>query len=836
MRTVGLIGLAYRLHPLRGTILVAKFFRGIFIGSGLVLAGLSSSTLFAGEPIISKLSPPGFKNGTEVDLEITGSRLGDTKKLLFFTGGFEVTSLQPEGDNKVKAHIKVPENCPPGLHAFRLASATGMSNLRYLGVSHLPQMQEAEPNSDFAQPQAIQPGHTINGVVKNEDVDYYVVELAEKQSLTVELEGLRLNTEFFDPFIAILDENRFEVARSDDAPLLQQDCVCSVVAPKAGKYIIEVRESSFGGNDNCQYRLHVGDFPRPMTVLPAGGRPGETIQATIVDSTGNTWKESIQLPSEPTKEFPFYSVRDGKIAPSANLLRVVDMPNVMESEPDTDPAKLEAHDFPVAFNGVLQSEGDVDWFKIRAKKDQQIEAVVWGRRILRSPIDSVIEIHKVGGGRLASADDSGGPDALQAFKIPADGEYLIAIKDHLNEGSPLHAYRIEVAAPSPSLSLEIAELKRYESQTIEVPKGGRTAVMLTAGRKNFSADLALSLKNGPAGVEIVNPNIPAAMGQIPLMIRAAKDAPVDAALTDIVATTVNNDLKLTGHLNQRTMLVRGQNNVDMWGHNADRASVVVCEELPFDIQIEQPKVPVVRNGVANLIAKVTRKEGFKEPIRLRVLYTPGGVSASGSVQIAGDKSEAEIPLTANSNAALGVHPITVLARCRLANGGDMSMASEFINLEIVDSFFDFKFNKAVAEIGKPGAVGVGLKIKQPVEGDAHIELVGLPAGVSVPSGPIKVTPDMTALSFPIEVSSDAKAGQFKTLVCKATITRADGSIVQNQGTGEMQLDAPPPQPTAVAAAPKPAAPAAPAAKPLTRLEQLRQAKSANMQPGSGGGN
>lgn len=826
--------------------MVAHYFRGIVVSSCALLAGCFTSTLSALEPVISRLSPPGFQRGTEVDLEITGARLEDAKKLLFFSGGIEVTSLTAEGDNKVKAHLKIPESCPPGLHALRLASSTGLSNLRYLGVSPLPQLQEKEPNSDFTAPQPISMGHTLNGVVQNEDVDYYVVELAANQLLTVELEGLRLNTEFFDPFVAILDENRFEIARSDDAPLLQQDCVCSVIAPKAGKYIIEVRESSFGGNDNCQYRLHVGDFPRPLAVVPAGGQPGETITATLVDAAGTTSTQKITLPSEPMEEFPFVASQDGKIAPSPNMLRVVNMPNVLESEPDDDPAKLTAHDLPAAFNGVLQSAGDVDWFKFRAKKNQQIEAVVWGRRVLRSPLDSWLEIHKVGGGRLASADDTGGPDSVQAFKIPEDGEYLIAIRDHLNEGSPIHAYRIEVSPPAPSLQLQIAELQRYESQTLQIPRGGRMAVMLSAQRKNFRSDLALKLDGAPAGIEIVDPNIPADKTQVPLMIRAAADAPVDAALSLLTASTVGNDQNITGKLDQRTMLVRGQNNRDMWGHNTDRASIAVCEEAPFDIEVVQPKVPLVRNGAASLIVKIKRKDDFKEAVRLRMLYTPGGVSASGSVQIAADQNEVELPLTANGNAQLGTFPVTVLARYGTSSrrrgggnrgGGGLYIASEFVNLEVADSYFNFKFNKSVAEIGKPSTVGVELTIKRPPEGEAQIELVGLPAGVTAPQGPIKVTPEMTTLAFPIEVAAEAKPGQFKTLVCKATITRPEGTIVQNQGTGEMQLDAPAPQPTAVAAAApaKPAA-AAPTAKPLTRLEQLRQAKAAAAQPPAGGSN
>ena len=207
------------------------------------------------------------------------------------------------------------------------------------------------------------------------------------------------------------------------------------------------------------------------------------------------------------------------------------------------------------------------------------------------------------------------------------------------------------------------------------------------------------------------------------------------------------------------MLVRGQNNVDMWGHNADRASIAVCDEAPFDIAVDQPKVPLVRNGAAALIVRITRKGDFKEAVRLRVLYTPGGVSASGSVQIAADQSQAEIPLTANGNAAIGTFPITVLARGRAAGGGDkpqgqrgdrgggISVASEFVNLEVADSFFDFKFNKALAEIGKPTTIGVGLTIKRPTEGEAQIELVGLPAGVTAPQGPIKIAADATSLEF-----------------------------------------------------------------------------------------
>ena len=505
----------------------------------------------------------------------------------------------------------------------------------------------------------------------------------------------------------------------------------------------------------------------------------------------------------------------------------------MKVEPDNDPANLVAVEAPAAFNGILQSAGDVDWFKIKGKKDQQLEFTVYGRRILRSPLDSWLEIHKVGGGRLASNDDAGGPDSLQAFKFPADGEYLVAIRDQLNEGSPFHAYRIEVAPADKSLNLTFDELERYSPTLMEVPQGSRMAVLLRANRKNFSGDLGLRMENAPVGTELVTTTVAANQAFIPMLVRAAADAPVDSSLTSLVGETLPDGAGVKGSFFQRTMMVRGQNNVDMWGHDSNRMAVAVTKAIPFDIEVVQPGVPLVTNGSSTLTVKAKRKEGHKDPIRLRVLYTPGGVSASGSVEIPGDKDQVEIPITANGKPALGQYPITVLARGKSTNA-NVWIASEFVNLEVADSFFDYQFSKAVAELGSTSSISVGLTLKRPPEGETEFEIVGLPAGVTSSAPIVKLNGEMKQLDFPIQMGKDARVGQFKTLVIKATIKRPSGVIVQTQGTGELTLTPPAPAPVAVAAAPAPATtaatPAAAPPKPLSRLEQLRQAQQAIVKP------
>lgn len=780
------------------------------------------STLRADQPTVSAVVPTGFKQGSELEVTFTGARLADATELLLYDKGVSVVSFEPDGSNKVKAKLKVEDGCEPGLHAFRIATETGITNLRYFGVSPLEQVKELEPNSDFNEPQPIEMNSTVAGVIQTEDVDYFAIDLKAGQKLIVELEGLRLGTEFFDPFVAILDGKRFELARSDDAPLLQQDCVCSFVAKESGRYIIEVRESAFGGNGRCNYRLHVGDFPRPVAIVPAGGKPGETIEANIVDVTGETWIEKIVLPKEPG-EFNYIAQRDGKSAPSGNKLRVAAYENVVEQKDAKDFKSLPAYEGPVAFNGVLEKEGDRDWFKIKGKKNRTFQFKVYARKLLRSPLDSVISIHNAEGRQLAANDDSGGPDSLQNYKFPADGEYLVSIRDQLNEGSPNYAYRIEAGPAPKSVSMTIDELQRYVSQTMEVPQGSQMAVLLRVRRSGFGGDLGLRLEDAPAGLELVTPNVAANQSYIPFLIKAGADAKPDASLTSLIAETLPDGAGVKGYLNQRTMLVRGQNNRDMWGHNSDRLALAVTKKLPFSIELVQPEVPVVRGGSTNYLVRVKRDEGYKETIYLRALYNPSGCRASGSIKIPGDKNEARVPITANTKAALGVFPITILARAKSRNAS-VWVASDFINFEVADSFFNFKFGKTVAEQGGAGAIGVGIEVKRPPEGEVDFEIVGLPAGVTCPQSKVKLAEGMQQISFPIEVAKDARIGQFKTLYVKAKITRPTGEILQTAGRGEVQLTAPPPAASAIAAKPKPKKAAAPAAKPLSRLEQLRQAK------------
>jgi hypothetical protein len=791
--------------------------------------GISSLTLamgmvlpvLAAKPEVKVISPIGLQRGTSIEVEMSGDQLGDAHQVLFYSPGIEATNIKAVDGNKIKMTVTAKADADCDLHAFRVVTHKGLSNMRLIGVSPFPSVAEVEPNNDAGTPQVISMNSTVNGLVATEDTDYYVVEVPQGQMISVEIEGLRLanGNNLFDPFVAILDDQGKELARSDDASLVQQDCVAGAIAPEAGRYFIAVRDSSYGGSRESFYRLHVGSYARPLAILPSGGKPGELLKASCIDALGNIWEESFQLPTVKNDRFRVWSKRGDSISPSPNFVRVNDSENVMESEPNDDHKKVPVIEkFPVALNGVLQTENDKDWYVFSAKKDQALELRLFARSLIRSPVDGVIEIYKFDGGRVASNDDAGGgPDSALSFKAPADGKYAVCVKDHLDRHGPFHIYRLEITSPQAELVTTIKEQERYISQTIPIHRGSRMAVSVQLDRKFVNGSTQIVIPDLPPGVVQTDAIVSENTNSVQLILKAAADAPIGGALVDLSARMKQSpDKELVGHMNQRTQLIRGQNNRDVWGVNSDKLAVAVLDEIDFEIEVVAPKVPLVRDGSMGLVVKCKRKEGFTRAVSVRLLDTPSGVSASTSVSIPEGKNEVEIPITANAKAALGVFPLTVLATSKVDKNSTVTVASDFVPLEVADRIFDFQFAKTMAEQGKSSKILIGVNVKRPVEGKMEVEVVGAPPGTTLKEAKLPIDKDTKKLTYVLDVPATARPGNFRTIICRGSVTSDKGVIMQVNGNGEVQI--------VVASNTKPGATVAKsdADQQLTRLEQLRK--------------
>ncbi len=685
----------------------------------------------------------------------SGQRLGDARGLLFYEPGIALKSMEVLPDKRVKTLMVLAGDCPLGPHALRLQSATGISNLVTFSVGALPDIKQIEPNGDFSKPQKISLNSTVNGVVLNEHVDYYAVEAKKGQRLSVEVEGLRLGGTFFDPAVAIMDANRYVLAAADDTPLLRQDCASSVIVPRDGTYVIQVRESAFGGSDRCHYRLHVGTFPRPLAIYPAGGRFGQTIDVTYLGVAGGPIVQKLTLPPGPQAGFAVWAQDGQGMAPSSNPFRLSPLENVLEKEPNNDAQHATPFTAPAALNGVIDPPGDNDCWVFAAKKGQTFDVRVFARQ-LRTPLDSTLSISRIKGQFIAFNDDSNGPDSYIRFTAPEDDQYVISITDQMGRGGPEFVYRVEVAPVEPRLTVGLPERSTYVDIVAPVPKGNRMALMVSTQREDFGGDVGLEMRGCRRRLPRKYCRLPPIRITAPVLLSAAADAKPQAGLVEVVGRHKEGERTIEGRLVQKTMLVRGDNNRDVWSYIGNRMAVAVAEPVPFHVEMVPPKVPLVQNGNMELKVAATRDSTFKGPITLRMLYNPPGVSSPDSITIPEGQTQAVVPLTADGGAVMRTWKIAVLAEST-AGDGPLVVSSQLADLEVAEPRLRFQFQPAAVEQGQKTSLVVKIEKTRKLEAPAAVELLGLPNEVT--SEPRQIDDAAGEVIFPISHDVQVAAGR-----------------------------------------------------------------------------
>ncbi|MFN0199544.1 MAG: PPC domain-containing protein [Planctomycetaceae bacterium] len=798
------------------------------------------TTLQAASPGLSVIQPRGGQRGTELEVVFSGSRLADAQEIFFYEPGMETVKIEAIDANQIKVLLKILPDCRLGEHSLQVRTATGISDYRTFFVGALPMVPETEPNTDFAVPQVIAVNSTVSGVVDYEDVDYYQIEAKKGDRISVEVEAMRLGTTLFDPYVAILDSGRFELASSDDSPLVWQDAVASAVAPEDGKYFIEIRETAYAGNGGCQYRLHIGNFPRPTAAYPAGGKMGEELEVRFLGMPSGELVQKFMLPSAPLDNYGINASDAGGISPSANPIRLYEHGNALETEPNETLQQATSAELPLAFNGIIQVPGDIDTFKFTAKAGATYEVECYARRV-RSPLDAVVVLYNAQGQAIASADDSRGPDSYFRFGVPADGEYFIQVYDHLKRGGADFVYRIEFQNIPINLSLGIPRVARYSQyrQTIYVPRGGKFATLVTVGRNNWGGDMILDAGELPAGMTMTAEPMPAGLTVMPVLFEAAADAPLSGKLIDLRGRHADPAQNITGGFTNFADLIIGDGQQLYWGKSVNRLAVAVVDVLPFSIEIVEPKVPLVRNGSMQLKIVATRKEGFTAPITVQLPFLPPGVGSASSVTIPEGQTEVLYPLNANGGAEIKAWKIFALANANV--DGDAWVSSQLATLNIAEMYVQFAMERAAVELGQTGDLFCKITVSHPFEGAAKAQVIGLPHMVTAPE--IEFTKDTTELVFKLATNAEqSPPGTHKNIFCQVVVTENGEPIVHAVGGTEVRIDKPLPAPVAPAATPEPMpvaqaaeTPKPPEEKRLTRLEKLRleaQARAKAAQDGT----
>src|SRR5207237_9875126 len=115
--------------------------------------------------------------------------------------------------------------------------------------------------------------------------------------------------------------------------------------------------------------------------------------------------------------------------------------------------------------------------------------------VLQSSLDSVLEVMTPSGKVLASNDDAVGKDSSLVFAAPADGDYVLRIRDLNSKGGDNFVYTIEADWAVPDFPL------RCDPDKAMIGPGSSTAWYVHVNRLHgFTRPVTIDVKGLPAAV------------------------------------------------------------------------------------------------------------------------------------------------------------------------------------------------------------------------------------------------------------------------------------------------------------------------------------------------
>ncbi len=776
--------------------------------------------------MIDYLLPRGGSRGATVEVEFRGTSLEDPKEVLFYQPGIKATNFVPlpKPTEGFKASFHIAPDCPLGEHVLRVRTATALSDAVTFWIGPFPTIGESEKkigdNDTLEKAQPIPLNSTVEGQIlpgQDRDTDMYVVGMLKGQRLSVEVEAARLGTLHYggenDLAVRILDAGGKELARNDDSALFVQDPMVSIVATKAGPHYIEIKQQVYYPPQQAWYRAHIGTFVRPTAIYPAGGQAGTAIEARILGDpsadpvAGRT--ERIDLPKQPGN-FEYFAGVPGEKPPSPNILRVSPYPNVLweGSEVSTQ--------LPVALNGIIAKPGETQTFSFPAKKGQAWHIRVYSRT-LGAPVDPRIWIRAANNPkRLLDADDSkltdlGYPssrgtwymkdmqDPVALFKPPADGDYVIGIEDTTGAAGPDHVYRIEIEPARDTVYTHVTTGDAYQIPRLTgfiVPQGNRWTldVQLAEGLGNtYKGEIELEAVGLPKGVTMIAPRYGKGVNRMPVQFVAAPDAPPQTALIQLLARPVDKTAHLETGSRQGFALTNRRGELAWHFVFLDKFALAVTQPAPFDVELEQPEVPLTQNGELLLKARIVRHGDFKGPVEIIPDWVPPGISKGGVETIAAGKDEGTFRLQAGDKVQPGTYRIAMNASTQGGDGysgvGRVRVSSAFVNLTVAEPYLTIDLQRGAIERGGTASLTGILHQKNPFPGEAAVTLRQLPKGVTMIEPAPKITSKDTEVTFHLEASPDALAGLYKGLSCEISLTVEGQTIRQRTGSGILRIDA-----------------------------------------------
>jgi hypothetical protein len=351
---------------------------------------------------------------------------------------------------------------------------------------------------------------------------------------------------------------------------------------------------------------------------------------------------------------------------------------------------------PGGANGRIGKRRDLDHYSFKGTKGRAIQFEVFARRFgteLTSQLDGILEVLNPTGAVLATNDDTNGKDPALVFTPPADGEYVVRVRDLNSKGGDGFVYFLAADWAKPNFTLKCDPSKAM------IGPGSRTAWYVQVTRTNgFAGPVKIQVNGLPKGVTVSPLTIPPTMTQGLVVVSAAADAKPDAAAVDIIGTAETTFDGKTEAITRRAIAVEEIYNPGGGRARFDARMQAVAVTGPsdiLDVQVKPERLTLKPGDEIKLEVMIKRRADYDKAVSLDIPLRhlggvfgnplPPGVSVveGKSKTLLGNGSVGHITLKVDANAAsIDDVPICVLAHVSINFVVKISYASAPVLLTI----------------------------------------------------------------------------------------------------------------------------------------------------------
>ncbi len=682
-----------------------------FLVFGCILATASAVRAQTSYPMITHCHPVAVQRGKITEVVVEGQmNFSGAYQALFEGAGVLAEVVQPSiaksPDPKaivrsVKLKIAVASDAALGVREFRLASVLGISSIGQLVIVDDPVVVETNPNNAPAQANAMALPCVVAGKLEAlEDVDYFKFEAKQGETVAFEMRCARLQDKIHDlqkhakPMLTLFDADGRELAANDCFFFADPLLICTI--SKSGTYYLQVRESTYDGDARWVYALMATNRPYVSHVYPMAGNPGQEIDVEPIGSARlKAARTKLKVPGQLGMGEVQLDIEGGKTNPATFL--VSSLAQVLETEPNDTPDKATRVVVPAGINGRIGQKRDLDHYVFAAKKDQAIRVEVKARRfgtLLNSSLHAAIDVMNPKGVILATNDDSHGKEANLVFTPPADGDYILRVRDLNSKGGDSFVYFVDADFARPDFAL------RCDPDKAMIGPGSSTAWYVHVNRTGgFAGPVQVEVKGLPKDVTASPLTIAPTMTQGVIVLTAAPNATLTVTNAEVVGTGVAK----TPDGKEETLLRKVQANQEIYFPGGGRGKFdvnlhTVAVTQPSDIlkvEVSTTNIVLKPGQEVKIDVTIQRRSDYDKGVSLDVLLQhlgtvfgnplPPGVTidVNKSKTLLGGGNQGHIVLKADAKAQpIDNVPICVLAHVSINFVVKISYASPPILVSI----------------------------------------------------------------------------------------------------------------------------------------------------------